>query len=123
MSTTLNTDLLASMLKDKRGKSGLRSVSEAIGDVSVATLSRIEQGKVPDVDTFIKICKWLQVPTDTFVIQTESDAARPPSTEQTIIAHLRADRELTSDTVQMLVQLVNLAFSSKSPRPVTASEN
>lgn len=123
MSTTLNTDLLASMLRDKRGKNGLRSISEAIGDVSVATLSRIEQGKVPDVDTFIKICDWLKVPTDTFVIRSQSKEVQNPTTEETIIAHLRADRELTSDTVQMLVQLVNLAYSTKSPRPVASSEN
>lgn len=119
MSTILNTDLLASMLKTKRGKNGLRTVSEEIGDVSVATLSRIEQGKVPDVDTFIKICRWLEVPTDTFVVHDEPEAGANPNNQQTIVAHLRADRELDTDTIQMLVKLVNLAYSTQSPRPVS----
>ena len=117
MSTTLNTGLLASMLKAKRGKMGLRTVAEEIDGVSVATLSRIEQGKVPDVDTFIKICRWLDVPTDTFVVHAEKDVPQADH-QQTIVAHLRADRELDLETMQMLVKLVNLAYSTKSPRPV-----
>ena len=53
MESTLNTELLATMLKDKRGNKGLRAISQEIGGVSFATLSRIEQGKIPDVDTFV----------------------------------------------------------------------
>lgn len=119
MSTALNTDLLATMLKTKRGRTGLRAVAEEMGDVSVATLSRIEQGKVPDVDTFIKICKWLDVPTDTFVVRSNEEVVSTQSNQQTVVAHLRADRELDPDTIQMLVKLVNLAYSSKAPRPVS----
>lgn len=119
MSTNLNTDLLATMLKAKRGKNGLRIVAEEIGDVSVATLSRIEQGKIPDVDTFIKLCRWLEVSTDTFVLHDEQPTNSTDSNEQAIVAHLRADRELDAETVQMLVKLVNLAYSTKSPRPIS----
>ena len=71
MESTLNTELLATMLKDKRGNKGLRAIAQEIGGVSFATLSRIEQGKIPDVDTFVKICKWLGVSTDTFIIGGE----------------------------------------------------
>lgn len=119
MMTTLNTELLASMLKEKRGKTGLRTIAEEIEGVSVATLSRIEQGKIPDVDTFIKICRWLGVPTDTFVIRQPSKTVSHTDNQQAIVAHLRADRELETDTIQMLVKLVNLAYSSKSPRPTS----
>lgn len=119
MTTTLNTDLLANMLRAKRGKTGLRTVAEEMGDVSVATLSRIEQGKVPDVDTFINICRWLDVPTDTFVIRNELETSSQIDNQQTIVAHLRAERELDPETIQMLVKLVNLAYTTKSPRPVS----
>lgn len=33
---------------------------EQIG-ISKATLSRIEKGKTPEIDTFIKVCNWLGV--------------------------------------------------------------
>lgn len=119
MMTTLNTQLLASLLKEKRGKIGLRTIAEEIEGVSVATLSRIEQGKIPDVDTFIKLCRWLGVPTDTFVVRQPWESHTPTDNQQAIVAHLRADRELDTDTIQMLVKLVNLAYSSKSPRPAS----
>ena len=66
--STINSDLLASMIKSKRKTLGLRATASEIGGVSAATLSRIEQGKIPDVETFIKICRWLGEPTDKFII-------------------------------------------------------
>lgn len=111
MQTTLNTELLAGMLKNKRADKGLRAVAVEIGGVSAATLSRIEQGKIPDVDTFIRICKWLDVTTDTFII---SDINKKPiSTKEQVVAHLRAERELSRETVNMLIQMIDLAYSTK----------
>lgn len=111
MQSTLNTDLLAGMLKSKRANKGLRAIADEIGNVSAATLSRIEQGKVPDVDTFIKICKWLEVSTETFIIGVTD--SNPVSTKEQVVAHLRADRELSSDTVNMLIKMIDLAYTSK----------
>lgn len=111
MATTLNTTLLAGMIKTKRGKRGLREISGEIGDISPATLSRIEQGKIPDVDTFIRICRWLDAATDTFIINSPENSAR--SNQEYIVAHLRAERELDPATVQMLVKMIEMAYASK----------
>lgn len=111
MQSTLNTDLLAGMLKNKRADKGLRATAEEIGGVSFATLSRIEQGKVPDVDTFIKICKWLGVTTDTFIVGNSKN--KTVSTKDQVVAHLRAERELSKDTVNMLIKMVDLAYNTK----------
>ena len=111
MQSTLNTELLSSMLKNKRGKKGLRAVAEEIGSVSAPTLSRIEQGKIPDVDTFIKICKWLEVATDTFIMSGVNPS--PLSSKEQVVAHLRADKELGQETVNMLIKMIDLAYSSK----------
>lgn len=51
---------LALSIKEKRGDRGLREVANEIG-ISHATLSRIENGKLPDIETFKKICEWLNV--------------------------------------------------------------
>jgi transcriptional regulator with XRE-family HTH domain len=112
MESTLNTDLLAGMLKSKRGDKGLRAIADEIGGVSFATLSRIEQGKVPDVDTFIRICKWLNVTTDTFILGN-SKKTKPVSSKEQVVAHLRADRELSRDTVNMLVKMIDMAYNTK----------
>ena len=112
MESTLNTELLASMLRNKRADKGLRAVAEEIGGVSFATLSRIEQGKVPDVDTFIRICKWLNVTTDTFII-SDTKKTKPVSTQQQVVAHLRAERELSKDTVNMLIKMIDMAYNTR----------
>jgi transcriptional regulator with XRE-family HTH domain len=111
MKSTLNTELLAGMLKSKRADKGLRTIAQEIGNVSAATLSRIEQGKIPDVDTFIRICKWLNVSTDTFI---EGDKKKKVvSTKEQVVAHLRAERELSKDTVNMLIKMIDLAYNTK----------
>lgn len=111
MESTLNTELLATLIKNKRGSRGLRDTAKDIGDVSYATLSRIEQEKVPDVDTFIKICKWLGVSTDTFIIDSEN--LEEITTKDRVIAHLRSEKVLSKDTVNMLVKMIDMAYNSK----------
>lgn len=44
----------------------LRDVAEETG-ISAATLSRIEREMMPDLETYIKLCRWLDVPLETFV--------------------------------------------------------
>ena len=109
MNSELNTSLLAGMLKAKRGSTGLRDTAALIGDISSATLSRIEQGKLPDVETFIKICKWLEVTTETFIISNTT--TKNVSSKDKILAHLRADRELDPETMKMLTQVIDLAYN------------
>ena len=111
MQSNLNTDLLAGMLKEKRSDKGLRTIAEEIGNVSAATLSRIEQGKIPDVDTFIRICKWLEVPTDTFIV--ESRKTKHVSNKEQVVAHLRADKELSKGTIDMLIRMIDMAYRTK----------
>lgn len=110
MNSTLNTELLASMIKSKRGKVGLREAAEELGTVSAATLSRVEQGKLPDVETFIKLCKWLNVATDTFIVGEKTSISKLSEKEK-IVYQLRASRELDKDTIDTMVSMVNIAFT------------
>ncbi len=100
--STLNISLLSDMVKTRRGAKGLRDTAKEIGEISASTLSRIEQGKVPDVDTFMKLCDWLQVSADTFFNNTSQKAVQ-------VNAHLRAEKELPPNTVNALIKLINLA--------------
>src|SRR6266568_242876 len=62
MGSILDIQQLAALLKSKRGERGLREIAQEISNVSPATLSRIENGKMLDVETFLHLCDWLQVP-------------------------------------------------------------
>ncbi len=110
MESTLNTELLASMIKSKRGKTGLRDTAAEIGDISAATLSRIEQGNLPDVETFIRICKWLKVSTDTFV-SGKKTPIKDVSEKEKLVYQLRSSQELDSDSINAMIAMVDMAFS------------
>lgn len=109
MPSTLNTEMLASAIKTKRGKKGLRDTAAEIGDISPATLSRIEQGNLPDVETFIKLCKWLNVSTDTFV-QGNKSAKKELSEKEKIVFQLRSSKELDPDSINTMIAMVDYAF-------------
>ena len=113
MLSTINTELLSSMIKSKRQQQNLRVTAAEIGGVSAPTLSRIEQGKVPDVETFIKICKWLEVPTDTFILGEKTTISKM-SNKDLIVSQLRADRELDKPTVEAIVRMIDLAYTKTS---------
>lgn len=123
MTTKLAMERLAVQVKAKRGKRGLREIAEEIGDVSASTLSRIEQGKMPDLDTFMRLCEWLQVsPRDFFDSNsvegmdstTATGAVLSPtlSTPEIIEVHLRADRELDPETATALANMVRVTYDA-----------
>lgn len=51
---------LGRLVAEKRGKVGIRATAREIG-LSPATLSRVENGQMPDLANFTKICRWLEV--------------------------------------------------------------
>ena len=98
--TTL--DDLASMVVAKRGKAGLRATATKIG-ISPATLSRVEQGRLPDLENFGKICRWLQVDPSSILGLGESGAK-----EQRPVAavHFRKDQTMRQETAKALADMI-----------------
>ncbi len=109
MQSTLNTELLSSKIKSKRGKKGLRDTAAEIGNISAATLSRVEQGNLPDVETFIRLCKWLKVSTDTFVGGKKTINSEL-SEKDKLVYQLRSSQELDPDTINAMLAMVDMAF-------------
>lgn len=109
MSSTLDTTKFSEMVKSKRGSIGLRTLATEIG-ISAATLSRIEQGNLPDIDTYLKVCDWLEVSSEFFT----TSSSHSDNTQKGVIAHLRADKTLPPDTAEALIQMINLAYAAAS---------
>lgn len=109
---SINTDTLSGMIKSKRGNRGLREVAKEIGDISVSTLSRVENGNLPDIDTYIKICNWLGVSAEFFTTAKEEITSR-----KKVVASLRADKTLPKKTAEALIQMINLAYASIKDEP------
>lgn len=113
LASELDTAKLSAMVRKKRGRQGLRQTATEIGDVSAATISRVEQGRVPDLETFLRLCDWLGVSPDQFTMSgTGTSAAASPSTPDLVAAHLRADRTLRPETAEALSSVIRLAYEA-----------
>lgn len=106
MPARITLETLGPALKDRRGGRGLREVAHEIG-VSAATLSRVETGKQPDLETFAKLCRWLGI--DGGVVLGCSEH-RATSTVRS--AHFRAGKTLRPETARHLGELI-LAIHAK----------
>ena len=82
---------IGSLLARRRGNMGVRAAAREIG-ISPSTLSRIENGHVPDVATLEKVCAWLGEDTSKFTglgnlqIAFKNKKALPPRTAQSLAA-------------------------------------
>lgn len=122
--TLVNTEELGRAVRRKRdGLSlSLRDVADATG-VSASTLSRIENGTgKPDADNIARLTSWLDVPMER-ILGGRSDAGEEgkavvyyprESTPEIVEAHLRADRNLTSETASALSELFRVAYAQFS---------
>ena len=91
---------LGRKLLEKRASRGIREVAAEIG-VSPATLSRVERGNLPDLETFRKICKWLGVDPGEVLKVKPSSARRPP-----VAVHFKKDRVLAPKTAHALAEMI-----------------
>lgn len=94
-------------VRDKRAERKLREVAKEIG-ISPATLMRVENGRVPDLVTFGKLCQWLGVDPGTYfglpAVGPSSDAeANGPLV---MSAHFRADSTPNEETVRALATML-----------------
>jgi transcriptional regulator with XRE-family HTH domain len=56
---------LGGLVRRRKGSMGVRAAAAEIG-VSPTTLSRIENGHIPDMQTLEKVCRWIGEDMDRF---------------------------------------------------------
>ena len=101
----------AADITTKRGIMGLRAVAKDIG-ISAPTLSRIEKGNVPDLDTFMRTCRWLGKSPQHYTSMPKGN--EPETTPKIIEAQLRADKTLPKETIDAISRMVELAYRAES---------
>lgn len=93
---------LGRLITRKRGSRGIRAAAAEAG-VSSATLSRVENGHMPDLVTFAKICRWLEVdPREFLGVAIEERSASKPQT----VAHFRKKKTVSEETAVALGELI-----------------
>lgn len=78
--------------------------------ISPSTLTRMQQGKLPDVNTFGALVQWLHIPAERFMVPgstTRRTAADPMAIASTL---LRGKREVSPKAAKAIEDLVQAAF-------------
>ena len=114
MSRFLDTHHLAVLMKTKRGKRSLREVAQDLEDMSPSTLSRIEHEKMVDVQTFLRLCDWLQIAPQAFIKNTDEVPEQEMTTPERIEVVLRTDRTLPPESADALITLVKVTYNNLS---------
>lgn len=91
---------LGRLVVAKRGPRGVRAAALEVG-VSSATLSRVENGHMPDLETFAKICRWLGRDPREFLGLAEEAPA-----ERKAVVHFRKKKTVSVDTAVALGDLI-----------------
>lgn len=93
-------ETLGTLVAEKRGKLGIRATAEKIG-ISAATLSRVENGNLPDLENFQKICRWLKVdPAE--ILGFDADAHDRPRAA----VHFRKKQTMSYETATALADMI-----------------
>lgn len=94
---------LGRQVLEYRSREGLslREAAAASG-VPVATLSRIEKGRTPDLETFRRLLGWIGESPDRFFSPME----RTENTPDAIAVQLRADPALPADAAERIAGIV-----------------
>lgn len=94
---------LARLVAKKRGSRGVRTVAVE-AKISPATFSRIENGHMPDLATFAKVCQWLERDPNDFLGVKTGDG--PKHALEAAQVHLRKKKTASKDTAEALGALI-----------------
>ena len=106
MTEFFDVQKFAAHVRTKRGAQSLREVVGEVKGVSISTLSRIENGKIPDMETFLHICDWLDASPDDFMRSEPTPQELKRSTLEQILLLLRMDTSLDAEVVEALAVLL-----------------
>jgi transcriptional regulator with XRE-family HTH domain len=112
MGTYLDKEMLANFISKKRGSRTLRDASIE-SNISASTLSRVENGATPDIETFLLICDWLEVPPCLLFGNTEDIKL---DAREAISVQIRSDPNLDPAIATVLLTLIKAAYSDLSHR-------
>jgi hypothetical protein len=99
-----NRQLFGQRVREKRGTRSLREVSDELqNQISPSTLSRIENGKLPDVHNLVAIWDWLGDDFSLFILSDDKD--------DPIVGQLRAAQNMSAETASAFMEIIRAAYA------------
>lgn len=106
----LNVAALYAALDAERSARGAswRQLAKEVG-ISPSTLTRMANGHRPDVDAFAALTRWLNVPSEDYLVYDTDESEKVPELLTQLAPLLRARKDLTENDVTYLEDLVAAA--------------
>jgi len=79
--------------------------------VSPATVTRIGQGKFPDMDSFAALVVWMERDANEFIVRYNTLGDRQQLPLETVLTTLMHDARLSSDDAQLIYSLVSVLIT------------
>jgi transcriptional regulator with XRE-family HTH domain len=99
---SLSIEDFGRLLATKRGGRGVRAAAlEA--EVTPSTFSRVENGHMPDLKTFAKLCKWLNRDPREFLGIEAADSS--PNRPRDVV-HFKKKKTVQVETAKALAELI-----------------
>lgn len=99
----IKSQQLATRIQEHRAGKGIREAAREVG-VSPATLSRVENGHIPDLETYRKICIWLDEDPAVYL------GLKPENTgTATARVHFKKGAAIKPDSAKALSEMILLA--------------
>lgn len=99
----IKSQQLAQRIQEYRAGKGIREAAREVG-VSPSTLSRVENGHIPDLETYRKICIWLNEDPAVYL------GLKPESTGTTTArVHFKKGAAIKPDSAKALSEMILLA--------------
>ena len=91
-----------------KGDLSWRQLAAEVG-VSPSTMTRLANNHRPDVDAFAALVRWLGMPAERFMIDDDDSPDPQPELLAELAPLLRARRDLNTEDVQYLEELIGAA--------------
>ncbi|MGH8192980.1 MAG: helix-turn-helix domain-containing protein [Woeseiaceae bacterium] len=96
-------DTLGELILKKREQMGVREAAKQIG-ISAATLSRVENGHLPDLENFRLICQWLGIDPNQILGFPSSKDSRGAEIRASV--HFRKEKTTSPETAAALAKMI-----------------
>lgn len=101
-------------VREDRGLSWRQAAQQA--GVSQSTLTRMAQGKRPDVDSLAKLANWSKLSVDSFIVRASGPPVGDGGALAQISTYLRADRSLSPATAEALETVIRATYNALKDR-------
>jgi transcriptional regulator with XRE-family HTH domain len=109
--TTIDVEALYAALDAKREELNWswRELARKL-EISPSTLTRMAQGRRPDVDAFATLLRWLGMSADDFMRPTNKKKKGETNAVAMISSYLRADRNIGPEEAEALEDIIKAAY-------------